>query len=586
MKKKLLTAVASLLLATSLIGCSNNQTSSDTESDTSTSVAPLDTEWPGTFQVSVSQYMDSLGVSDVLPGIKDGIEYKLQDNIIIVTFESVSKASEALESYISKVKEYSFIAGKTDEQGRAHFASPNLQYEIILSDGSKSEPQHPEVYVAISTNLDVISEVQLVENGFSYEQGFPTDTLAWTLNGNTSSFSPIRKDDKWFIKSNEGAGPNYGYIRMTLFVTLSICEDEIVKSLTDANYELIEGLYVSEDKQVRVQVKHGYNYSYLIVMGPEVVETTWPTSRVEALLKRLAPSTTKTLPELTSGNAYLVITNENGGQIRIKGDFTDISYEKAMYKVALVTEADWDNTASDYFDEANGDLRVYLTYTDDEIIIEVNRITKWIEFANEANELLQIRVPGSTTILPSLEGATNLEINENVEGEFDAYGYGSESANMLIPKFAKAFIDANWFNVGDNRFVSPNIDVIVSLKANANYAEVHIDPFVAPLFPQEEVNAFMNEYLMGFTIKDEDIADVEQKGYFVSTDDVNKVMIISVFGNHVNEVSNSLKALLDENGFHETEEGSHIYNGEFGAIISIYSEGGLTKVKVDAGAIN
>ena len=218
------------------------------------------------------------------------------------------------------------------------------------------------------------------------------------------------------------------------------------------------------------------------VMDP-LPTTDWPTEGAAALVEAAVPGSQTVIPEFTSQDITNIEVDDYYNEIDVYGP----SSLKEEY-AALLGQAGWTpGTSADYYISPNGDVQVRLVYSNTYgLRIIISAVPVWPAAA--VAEVIEGLVPGSTTVVPPMEGATRY--SWWTETELDVY---VASPSNYAASYGATLVAAGWTDDGNNVYISPAEDIQIELAPKSSWIEVYFSVYVkpAPVWPADEVAALL-----------------------------------------------------------------------------------------------
>ena len=501
MKNKLLLTVTSLLLASALVACGAKKNNDPTPTPTPGPVDPVDPptppeppapeviDWPEEFKPTVTAMLEAFEFTDDLPGIADGSDYGMYGGVssdmfqIKVSFNSQEEVAPALAAYQQNLLNANFAEAGEDRYGDMHYYSPNKQYDACPWSGLDAQtPSNSVIIDVVPVVPDLFDEAALLAEGFEKVTGWPSDSVTWALDGGTiTSFAGVNLDGTWY-KIQQTGSSNYGSYRYAGLCTQGLFGEQLVANLVAAGFayeSTSEGMarYVSATEDVEVQVHIGDDYTSLYAFGPYRAPE-WPAEGVAALIEKLVPGSETVLPEVSGEGITKFTVYTNLDEIDVKGPEALLE----AYATILI-DANWTGDLTNGFVSPAGDIKVTLSWNSTyglEIHLAAVGGVQWP--AEDVAALLEKIVPGTTTVIPGIEGAEKVTIYTSLK-EIDVKG-----PETLVEEYAAILIDANWTGNVDDGFISPAGDVLITLVYSTTYGlEIHIAPAPITAWPTAKV---------------------------------------------------------------------------------------------------
>ena len=515
MKNKLLLTVTSLLLASALVACGAKKGNDPTPTPTPGPVDPVDppapqvVDWPESFKPEVEALLTTMGVTDALPGVANGLDYiaLASDLQIGVEFGSAEDVEAALTAYQANLLNGGFTEEGEDEYGDMVYASKNRQYTAAPWSGPKYDAGNYLVIDLATIVPDVIDIPALLEAGYETVNGFPTDTVEWVLEGGEiETFAGVNLAGTWYVDADLTSG-FFGDYRYGDLWTAGLFGAELEANLLTAGfvYDAEYDCFFSPTQDVEADIHQGDDYTRLSVYGPYIVQTDWPTEDAAAIIEALVPGSTTVLPALEADEFDVYVGAEDVsyygyGEIDAYGESTLLeTYQEAL------TDANWTaNDAGAYVSPAE-DIKVELNYASSygclEIVIKAC-VVLWP--TDEVAAAVAKIVPDCTDTVPAIEGAEKYKVYAS-----DAWieYYGSIEIDVsgpatLVDDYKDILADANWTNDA-TQFSSPNKQLMITLAYSTSYGlEITVAPYAEPepVYPAETIAQFLKDHEITDTI--------------------------------------------------------------------------------------
>ena len=211
--------------------------------------------------------------------------------------------------------------------------------------------------------------------------------------------------------------------------------------------------------------------------------TEWPTDGAAALVEAAVPGSNTVIPAFTSDAITNIEVDDYYNEIDVYGP-ESLKEEYA----GLLGQAGWTpGAAADYYISPNGDVQVRLVYSNTYgLRIIISAVPVWPAAA--VAEVIEGLVPGSTTVVPPMEGAT--KYNWWTETELDVY---VASPSDYAASYGATLVAAGWTDDGNNVYISPAEDIQIELAPKSSWIEVYFSVYVkpAPVWPADEVAALL-----------------------------------------------------------------------------------------------
>ena len=334
--------------------------------------------------------------------------------------------------------------------------------------------------------------------------------------------------------------------------------------LTTASWTPVDGLqntYDAPAEDIRIALSYDTEYGELAIKISAVPSWNQVAAEAAAIVEVLAPSSTTVIPGLPGGTRYSVwhdadYAAKNGeGEIDVYGVVADLL---TAYTTILGT-ANWTPGAGE---------NTFISPNED-ILIELAKGSTWLEIYIRAYEK-----PTSVWPAESVAAALGEEVTDTLpafEGECegfnflsDAYGtavmvtVGEGNEEAAITAYQATLTTAGYtFNEEDQYYHSANDQIIVEVYEGTS-GSITIAFMANPHtseFPLNKVNAFLNEYDLGFTLT-QGLPDASGDGYTLSIGSYYgyHYMVVTVNGNQLDSYVAALTPIVTGAGYELNEE--------------------------------
>ncbi|MCR5505890.1 MAG: hypothetical protein K6F07_02745 [Bacilli bacterium] len=499
---RFLLTMVSLLLAGTLVACGSKNSNEPTKPDTPVEPdvptpptppeppAPVIDGWPEDFQPSVDATLEALGATDELPGIPNGDSYRAitpsaEQGEFIIDFSSAEAVTAAIEAYQENLLNADFNNIGADKYGDLHFTSPNEQYDVCAWDGNTStEPGNFVVVDLIPVVPDVLDIEALLASGYTLHAGYPQEEVEWALDGGPiATVEGVNLEGDWYIATGTNSG-SLGDYRYGSFYTAGLFGDTLAENLVEAGFIYNEeaGRYFSAQQEVEAELHEGEDYTSFAVYGPYRAPE-WPAAKVAAIIESLVPGSTTVLPAIADDEItkFTVYTSLN--EIDVKGP------ETLLEKYAqILLDNDWEGNTTDGFISPAEDIKVTLAWNSTyglEIKLSAAAGVPWP--AEQVAALVEAVCPGSTTVIPAIEGASKVTVyNGSYFQEIDVEGPAS-----LVTDYAAILVAAQWEDLGGGLYGAPAKDIMVALSYSTYYGLIIEVKLYQVGWPAEQVAALL-----------------------------------------------------------------------------------------------
>ena len=388
------------------------------------------------------------------------------------------------------------------------------------------------------------TEEYFLANGFEKNEGFPEDVIAEAFF-EENRFEGVNVDADWFVsteKTEYTSGAHVGTYRITGYLaTAGDCTEELIENILDAGFiweDWYEDYELPDDYMTYMYVNFTRGYTIVEFYGSyiptgEVIDLPGVDEVNDKIVEYFASQNVAVaVPEYVSANpnAYYE-EGYSAGSFYVYGSDVD---DMAVFEDAL-EEAGWEiNHYSDYYPD---DFKAY--FGEDNACIKVVEYSSYVgiscTFEAAPAPIVKYDIAGLNEFITDLFAEIDVAVvlPEYPAASEDAYYivegvnakvYGSSKAEM--DDFAAAMVELGWTDSldswGDHTLTFGASGA--SLYVGDYYSYISIKPsYVAPIefelaeFPLAELNAFLTQYDLGFTLTDP-IPDAAGAGYSMESD--------------------------------------------------------------------
>ncbi len=525
---------------------------------------PYTYEWPAEFAAAASEYF---GSEAVVPAFEaDYYEFSASN---------ISKGYVSIYAYTDDADAEDVYAGILETAGWTVSNGVN-EYGYFEAIAPSEDLMVEYAYDSDYGDLDI------------YIEAYEPEITVWPAEYAAAAVEFFAPGSETIIPALEGADEYGIYVPEEYFDLAGYAEvdaygeatliDDFAAILTDAGWYDSDSGFISPDSDIIVSLK--YNSSYgcveVVIEGYEAPAATWPEDDVAAIVEAVVPGSETVVPPFVGGESYVVYADAYDAELYGYGEI-DITGDPDLIDdyIATLLDAGWTAINDSDFVSPAEDIMIEVVYDEEYDLIEVfiapytPVITEWAGVAEGLADIVEALVPGSTTVIPALDGADKYEIYvgaDKVEtkgyGELDIYG-----DETLEDDYIAILLEANWTETDDG-YVSPNKDILLEVGYNDWYGclEVVIKKYVAPAtaWPTADIAT-----LLGDKVTDTVPAYAgEATGYRILNDAYGKgVQVLVEEGTEEDAIAAYETTLLDAN---YTKNGDYYVSPNGQLTISLY----------------
>ena len=428
------------------------------------------------------------------------------------------------------------------------------------------------------------TEEYFLANGFTKNEGFPEELIAEAFL-EENRFAGANVDADWFVKSTKTeytSGSHIGTYRITGEITTAgDVTEEMIANVLAAGFiweDYYEDYELPNDYMTYMYITYNRGYTSIRFYGSyiptgEVIEL----PAIDEVNDKIAEyyagqNVAVAVPEYpaASANAYYEAATD-GSYYKIYGSDTD---EMAEFAAALQA-AGWQiDYYSDYFED---DFKAYIG--DDDVCLKVEDYYSYVKISCLFEEAPVPPVQYAASDIDAYVVNTFASIDvavvcaEYTAAAADAYFlldgynaklYGSSKAEM--DAFAEAMVELGWTDTldswGDHNLTFGASGASLYVGDYTSYI-LFKPSYVAPVefdlaeFPLAEVNAFLTQYGLGFTLA-EAIPDAAGAGYAMESDVASgyHYLLVIVSGDQAAAITAILDPIVTAAGYEEKTDSS------------------------------